>query len=75
MHAKGIFCGVQQFCRLCSLILQLTCLSCILAQLVLFMQHDISQTLQIVQDILQLGQLQHVIEEVPDQEWVNAMKV
>lgn len=49
--------------------------SCIPAQFVLSVQHDISQTLQIAQDILQLGQLQHVIEEVPDQDWVNAMKV
>ena len=41
----------------------------------LLLQYDISQTLQIAQDVLQIEQLQHHIEEVPDQEWVNAMKV
>lgn len=41
----------------------------------LALQHDISNTLQIAQDVLHMGQLDHQIEEVPDQEWVNAMKV
>ena len=41
----------------------------------LLSQHDISKTLQIAQDVLHMGQLRHEIEEVPDQEWVNAMKV
>lgn len=38
------------------------------------LQHDISKTLQIAQDILHLGPLDVEIEEVPDQEWVDAMK-
>ncbi|KAL0045978.1 hypothetical protein WJX82_010281 [Trebouxia sp. C0006] len=37
-------------------------------------EHDIAQTLQIVQDVLNITVTQHQIEEVPDQEWVNAMK-
>lgn len=37
-------------------------------------EHDISKTLQIAQDILHLGPLDVEIEEVPDQEWVDAMK-
>ena len=41
----------------------------------LVLQPDISNTLQIAQDVLCLGHLDHEIEEVPDQEWVNAMKV
>lgn len=41
----------------------------------LTLQHDISNTLQIAQDVLHMGQLDHEIEEVPDQEWVKAMKV
>ena len=39
------------------------------------LQHDIAQTLQIVQDVLNVTVTQHQTEEVPDQEWVNAMKV
>lgn len=39
------------------------------------LQHDISKTLQIAQDVLHLDKLRHETEEVPDQEWVNAMKV
>lgn len=41
----------------------------------LLLQHDISNTLQIAQDVLHIDQLRHETEEVPDQEWVNAMKV
>lgn len=41
----------------------------------LLVQHDISKTLQIAQDVLHVDQLRHETEEVPDQEWVNAMKV
>lgn len=37
-------------------------------------EHDIDQTLQAAQDILQLSISQHDIQEVPDQEWLNAMK-
>lgn len=39
------------------------------------LQHDIAQTLQVVQDVLNITVTQHQTEEVPDQEWVNAMKV
>lgn len=41
----------------------------------LLLQHDISKTLQIAQDVLHMDQMRHETEEVPDQEWVNAMKV
>jgi len=44
-------------------------------ELLLLVQHDIKQTLQIAQDVLQVTIDQHHIEEVPDQEWVDAMKV
>ncbi|DBA73420.1 TPA: hypothetical protein ACH3X1_011458 [Trebouxia sp. C0004] len=37
-------------------------------------EHNIAQTLQVVQDVLTITVTQHQIEEVPDQEWVNAMK-
>ncbi|KAL0043426.1 hypothetical protein WJX79_004460 [Trebouxia sp. C0005] len=37
-------------------------------------EHDIAQTLQTMQDVLNITVTQHQIEEVPDQEWVNAMK-
>ena len=42
---------------------------------VLLLQHDVTDTLMVARDILQLGQLQHKVEEVADQEWVNAIKV
>lgn len=37
-------------------------------------EHDIQQTLQTVQDVLQVSIDQHKVEQVPDQEWVDAMK-
>ena len=39
------------------------------------MQHAIEDTLRIVEQVVQTSIDQHEVTEVPDQEWVNAMKV
>ena len=43
--------------------------------LCLLLQHDIAETVRVAQDILQLGALPHEVEEVPDQQWLTAIKV
>ena len=39
------------------------------------LQHNIEGTLKVAEDILQLAPLQHEVEEVPDQQWLVAIKV